>query len=361
MIMYNPADMPKKTRSTRKQKSTPQADMRSLIAGYWVSRLIYVAARLNLADLMKDGPRTAEQLAQRAGVHAPALYRMLRTLSSYGVFTEIKGRRFKLTALGSTLRSDAPASMHGFALFLIGSPVWNAWEDLEFAVRTGQLPFDALYGMPFYQYLNEHPENLKIFGEAMTSLSGTENPEFARVLREVQQRVGFKTIVDVAGGFGSLLALVLKQNPKLRGVLFDLPSVIERARQDRHLTAAGVASRCSFAGGDMFESVPRGGDAYVMKYILHNWDDEHCVRLLKNCREAMNPGGRILIADAVVPPAEKPDWGKLLDIQMMVVVPGKERTKEEFAALFARAGLRLTRIIPTNCPLSLIEGVAARR
>jgi O-methyltransferase domain/Dimerisation domain len=347
--------------SKKKTKSTPQAEMRSLIAGYWVSRLIYVAARLNLADLMKDGPHTADELARRAGVNGPALYRMLRTLSSYGVFTETRGRRFKLTPLGSTLRSDAPASMHGFALFLIGSPVWNAWEDLEFSVRTGQLPFDRMYGMPFYQYLNEHPENLKIFGEAMTSLSGTENPEFASAFQKVNTRGHVRTLVDVGGGFGSLLALILKKNAGLNGVLFDLPSVIERARKDRHLTAAGIAGRCSFAGGDMFESVPKGCDAYVMKYILHNWDDEHCVQLLTNCREAMNPGGRILVADSVVPPAETPDWGKLLDIQMMVVVPGKERTKEEFAALFKRAGLRLTRIIPTNCPLSLVEGVAARR
>jgi hypothetical protein len=292
--------------------------MRSLIAGYWVSRLIYVAARLGLPDLLKNGPRTADDLASQAGVNASALYRMLRTLASYGVFTETRGRRFKLTALGSTLRSDVPASMHGFALFLIGSPVWNAWEDLEYAVRTGQLPFDRLYNVPFYEYLNQHPENLKIFGEAMTSLSGTENPEFVRAFQ----------------------------------------AVIERARRDRHLTASRVASRCAFAGGDMFESVPRGGDAYVMKYILHNWDDEHCVRLLSNCREAMNPGGRVLVADAVVLPVEKPDWGKLLDIQMMVVVPGKERTRAEFAALFERAGLELTRVISTDCPLSLIEGVA---
>jgi SAM-dependent methyltransferase len=344
----------------KKTKSAPQAEMRSLIAGYWVSRLVYVAARLNLADLMKDGPRTADELAERAGVNGPALYRMLRTLSSYGVFTEIKGRRFKLTPLGSTLRSDVPASMHGFALFLIGSPVWNAWEDLEFAVRTGQLPFDRMYGMPFYQYLNDHSENLKIFGEAMTSLSGTENPEVATAFQKINTGGHVRTLVDVGGGFGSLLALILKKSARLRGVLFDLPSVVERARRDRHLTAAGIAPRCSFAGGDMFDSVPRGGDAYVMKYILHNWDDEHCVRLLTNCREAMNPGGRILVADAVVPPAEKPDWGKLLDIQMMVVVPGKERTKEEFAALFERAGLRLTRIIPTRCPLSVVEGVARR-
>jgi hypothetical protein len=359
--VMRPTAKEKKNSKTMARTSTPQAEMRSLIAGYWVSRLIYVAARLRLADLLKAGPETAEALARRAGVNAPALYRMLRTLASYGLFTETKGRRFRLTALGSTLRSDVPASMHGFALYMIGSPVWNAWEELESAIRTGQLPFDRMFGMPFYKYLEQRPEDLKIFGEAMTSLSGTENPEVARVFQQVYQRGRIGTLVDVAGGFGSLLARLLKQTPKLNGVLFDRPAVVERARQDRHLTDAAAAGRCSFVGGDMFESVPQHGDAYVMKYILHNWDDEHCVRLLTNCRKAMNPNGRVLVADCVVPPTEKPDWGKLLDIQMMVVVPGLERTKEEFSALFKHAGLRLTRVVPTRCPLSLLEGVAAAK
>src|SRR6266853_1048887 len=336
--------------------STPQATMRDLIAAYWVSRLVYVAAKLRIADLLKDGPRSAAELAERAGVDAGAMYRVLRTLASYGLFTEKKGRRFALTPVGSTLRTDVPASMHAFALYLIGDPVWNAWGRLEDAVHTGELPFDRIFGMPFYEYLEQHPDYLKNFGEAMTSLSGTENPEVAGVFRKIHRTARFDTLVDVAGGFGSLLALVLKQNARLKGVLFDRPPVIARARNDRHVTASGIASRCTLAGGDMFESVPSGGDAYLLKYILHNWDDGHCVRLLTNCRDSMNPKGRILVADSVIPPGERPDWGKLLDIQMMVVVPGKERTKEEFAALFKRAGLKLTRIIPTNCPLSVVEG-----
>jgi O-methyltransferase domain len=163
----------------------------------------------------------------------------------------------------------------------------------------------------------------------------------------------------VAGGLGSMLALILRKHPKLRGVLFDLPGVIARAHNDTHVTAPGIAGRCTLVAGDMFESVPKDADAYLLKYILHNWDDEHCLRILTNCRDAMNEKGRILIADPVIPPGDAPGWGKLLDIQMMVVVPGKERTREEFAALFARAGLRLTRIITTNCPVSLVEGVRA--
>jgi hypothetical protein len=333
--------------------------MRSLIAGYWVSRLVYVAAKLGLADLLKNGPRTADDLAVAAGAHPPALYRVLRTLAAYGLFTEIKGRRFKLTPLGATLRTDVPASMHGFALMLVEKHVWDAWEQLLYAVQTGRLPFDRIFGMPFYKYLEQHPDDLKVFGEAMTSLSGTENPEIAAAYQKIHKAAGIRTLVDVAGGLGSLLALILEKNPTLIGILFDVPPVIARAHADRHVTAKGIAERCTLVGGDMFASVPRGGDAYIMKYILHNWDDERCVKILTNCRDAMNAKGRILVADPVVPPGDKPDWGKLLDIQMMVVVPGKERTKEEFAALFKHASLKLTRVIKTNCPLSLVEAVRA--
>jgi len=333
--------------------------MRDLIAAYWISRLVYVAARLGIADMLRDGPRTADELAERAGVDGGALYRVLRTLASYGVFTEKPGKRFKLTPLGSTLRSDAPASMHAFALYLIGDPVWESWGRLEDAVRTTELPFDRLFGMPFYTYLEQHPDYLKIFGDAMTSLSGTENPEVAAAFQKIHARARFGTFVDVAGGFGSLLALILRKNARLKGVLFDKPGVIARAEQSPHITATGVAARCTLVGGDMFQSVPEGADAYLMKYILHNWEDEQCVTLLTNCRKAMKAGGRILVADCVVPRTEEPDWGKLLDIQMMVVVPGKERTKEEFVALFRRAGLRLSRVLPTGCPLSLLEAVRA--
>jgi hypothetical protein len=264
-----------------------------------------------------------------------------------------------LTPLGATLRSDVPASMRAFALMLVEKHVWDAWEQLIFAVRTGQLPFDKIFGMPFYRYLEQHPDHLKVFGESMTSLSGTENPEIAAACDKVLKPAGTGTLVDVAGGHGSLLAMILGRHKTLRGVLFDLPAVIARAAADKHVTAKAIAGRCTLVAGDFFESVPKGGDAYLLKYILHNWDDESSVKILTNCREAMNPKGRILVADPVIPPGDKPDWGKLLDIQMMVVVQGKERTKEEFAALFRRAGLKLTRVIPTRCPLSLVEAVRA--
>ena len=333
--------------------------MRDLIAGYWISRMIYVAAKLNLADLLKKGPRTVEQLAEAAGVRPSALYRVMRTLASYGVFTEISGKRFALTPLGQTLRTDVPATMRDFALMLVEKHVWYAWEQLLYALQTGDLPFNKVYGMPFYKYLEAHPDDLKVFGESMTSLSSTENRAVAAGYQKACKTAGVRTLVDVAGGLGSLLAMILKANPKLQGVLFDVPAVIARAQQDQHVTAKGIANRCTLVGGDFLQSVPEGGDAYIMKYILHNWGDERCVTILSNCRTAMNPKGRVLVADPVISTGNNPEWGKLLDIQMMVLLSGKERTKEEFRALFKKAGLELTRVIPTGCPLSIVEAVRA--
>ena len=333
--------------------------MRNLIAGYWVSRLIYVAARLGLADLLKQGPRTAEDLARATGVKAWALYRVLRTLASYGVFAEIKGKRFKLTPLGNTLRTDLPTSMHGFALMLVEKHVWESWEQLLYAVQTGNLPFDRIHGMPFYKYLEQHPHDLKVFGEAMTSLSGTENPAIANAFQKTYRPSSMATVVDVAGGHGSLLAMILGANPKLKGVLFDTPPVIARAGQERHVTVKGIAERCTLVPGDFFASVPTGGDAYLLKYILHNWDDEHCVTILSNIRAAMNRKAKVLVADPVISAGNGQEWAKLLDIQMMVVVSGAERTKDEFAGLFRKAGLKLVKVTPTQCPLSIVEAVRA--
>ena len=191
-------------------------------------------------------------------------------------------------------------------------------------------------------------------GETMTSVSSTENPAIAAAYNFS----GIRTLVDVGGGNGSLLATILKANPKLKGVLFDQPSVIERARQDRHVTVNGVAERCTLESGDFFEAVPKGGDAYIMKRTLHDWDDERCAKILANCRAAMSQKGMVLVVDAVIAPGNEPDRGKLLDMQMLVI-GGHERTKEDFAAVFKNAGLKLTRVVPTKCPLSIVVGVRA--
>src|SRR5580704_18995 len=281
----------------------PQAVLFNLITGRWVSQLIYVAARLELADHLKHGPRTAEELATAAEVQAPALYRALRALASVGIFAETKDKRFKLTPLAVTLQKAVPCSMHAAALML-GEKYWeDAWAQLLHGIKTGEMPFLKAHGIPPFEYLEKHPEDLKIFGETMTSVSSTENPAIAAA----HKFSGIRTLVDVGGGNGSLLATILKANPKLKGVLFDLPSVSTRAKQDRHVTAKGIAERCTLESGDFFEAVPKGGDAYIMKRTLHDWDDERCTKILANCCAAMSEKGKVLVVDSLIPPGNDPD------------------------------------------------------
>jgi hypothetical protein len=329
------------------------AVMYTLIMGRWVSHLIYVAAKLELADHLKHGPRTVEELAAASEVQAPALYRVLRALASVGIFAETKDKRFKLTPLAVTLQKAAPASMHAIALMLEGKYQEDAWAQLLHGLKTGEIPFLKAHGVPPFEYLEKHPEDLKIFGESMTSVSSTENPAIAAAYKFA----AIRTLVDVGGGNGSLLATILKANPKLKGVLFDQPSVIASAKQDRHVKEKGISERCTLESGDFFEAVPKGGDAYMMKRTLHDWDNEHCVKILANCRAAMNQKGRVLVIDSVISSGNDPDRGKLIDMQMFVVTGGRERTRTEFATLFREAGLKLERVVPTDCPLSIVEGV----
>ena len=336
------------------KKLPPQAVMLNLTVGHWVTRLIYVAAKLQLPDLLKKGPRTAAQLAKATGTNPSALYRVLRALASAGIFAETKNGRFKLTPLASTLQAGVPGSLRGWALMIIEKYNWDAFEQLLDGVKTGDAVFGKVHGMPIFEYLEKHPEDLAVFGESMTSLSGVENPAVAAAYKF--SKIG--TLVDVGGGHGSLLATILKANRNLSGVLYDQPSVIAGAKKDRHVTAKGIAKRCTLKAGDFFKSVPRGGDAYMMKYILHDWDDDRCIKILKNCRTAMNERGRVLVIDNVIPAGNAPGWGKLLDIQMLII-GGRERTRVEFAEMFKKAGLKLTRVVPTKCALSIVEGVRA--
>lgn len=336
------------------KKRSPHAVMLDLTIGHWIARLTYVAAKLKLSDLLKDGPRTAEQLATATSVQPPALYRVLRALASVGIFEEIKGGRFKLTPLAATLQTGVPGSLQAWTLMINEKYTWDSWEELLHGIKTHEIPFVKAHGMMPFEYLERHPEDLAVFGESMTSLSGTENPAIASAYPF--SKIG--TLVDVGGGHGSLLATILRANPKLHGVLFDQASVIARAQQDQHVTAAGINERCTLKAGNFFEEVPAGGDAYIMKYILHDWNDEQCVNILRNCRAAMNQKGRVLVVDNVIPPGNDPSWGKLLDIQMLII-GGRERTKKEFAAMFAEAGLKMTRIVPTKSAVSIVEGVRA--
>lgn len=329
--------------------------MLNLTIGHWVARLIHVAAKLRIADSLKKGPRTAADLASKAGVQAAPLYRVLRALASIGVFAETADGRFKLSPLAELLRTDVPDSMHAWALMINEPYNWQAWCEVLHSVETGENAFQKAHGIPIFEHLERNPEDLAVFGESMTNLSRVDNPAVAAACK-LPRHGG--TVVDVGGGHGSLLAAILKANPKWQGVLYDQASVIARAKQDQHLTARGIANRSRMESGSFFASVPGDGDAYIMKYILHDWDDVSSVTILKNCREAMKPKGRVLVVDNVIQPGNHPGWGKLLDIQMLVI-GGRERTKEEFALLFEEAGLKLTRVIPTKAAVSIVEAVRA--
>jgi len=333
------------------------AVMLDLIIGYWVSQLVHAAARLGLADLMKGGPKSPADLSRAVGADPQTLYRMLRALAGVGVFAERKDGRFALTPLGATLRSDRPDSMRAFAIMMVDDHWVEAWTDVLESIKTGQIAFDRVHGLKLFDYFGKHPEKAREFGEAMTSISGTENP----VVTAAYDFSKVGTLVDVGGSHGHLLAAILKANRKLKGVLFDLPQVLDQARKAPFVNDRAIAGRLELTPGDFFQSVPAGADAYIMKYIIHDWDDDLCVKILENCRRAMAPNGRVLVVDIVIPPGNDPHWGKLLDINMLVGPGGRERTRSEFAQLFKRAGLKLKRIIPTASPLSIVEGVSDSR
>jgi hypothetical protein len=322
------------------------------ITGYWVSQMVFVVAKLGVADVLAKGPKTPAAIAEQVGAHAPSLRRVLRTLASIGVFAETPNGRFRLTPLAATLRSGVPGSLRDFALMIVDDYNWAGWGALLHGVTTGAVAFDHVHGVRFFDYLATHPTKEKAFAASMASISGAENDAIARAFAFGR----FGRLVDVGGAHGHLVATILRRHRKLRGVLYDQPQVVAGAPASGLL--AGLEDRVEVIGGDFFASVPAGADAYMMKYIIHDWDDERCVRILGLCREAMAPGGRVLVIENVIEPGNRPGWPKLLDINMLALLTGKERTKAEFRDLFARAGLRLHRVVPTASPISVLEAAA---
>ena len=331
----------------------PAAALRRLVNGYQVTQAIHVAAVLGLADLVADGPRPSDDLAAATGTHPEALYRLLRALASVGLFREEAERRFALTDLGAGLRADAPASLAGWAAF-VGDPYhWQAWGALLHSVRTGENAFRHVHGTDPWTFRARDPERSARFDRAMTSLS-----------RQVTDAVlaaydfgRFGTVVDVGGGTGAFLAAVLARHPTLRGVLFDQPHVVAGAGP--LLAAAGVADRCEVVAGSFFEAVPGGGDAYVLKAILHDWEDADCVRILRACRRAMADGAALLVVERELgPPNEHPD-AKFSDLNMLVAPGGRERTPAQYAALFEAAGFRFAGFTPSAVGTGVYAGAAA--
>jgi len=331
----------------------PQFAMLQMITGFWVSRAIYIAAKLGLADLVKDSPKTAVELARLTGTHSPSLYRALRALASVGVFADDGQGRFAQTPLSETLRSHTPGSLRAMAMVELGQEHFPAWGNLMHSVKTGETAFDNLFKQSAWEYYARNPEDASNFNEAMKGL--TEMVSVAAL--EAYDFSGIDKLVDVAGGTGRLISAILAAHPRMRGVLFDLPHVIVEAGPT--LDAAGVRDRCETSAGDFFRTVPEGGAAYVMKWIIHDWDDEKATVILKNIHRAMDEKGKLLLIEMVVLEGNQPDPSKFLDLDMMVMTGGRERTEAEFKSLLAASGFELARVIRTPFPVCVIEAVRA--
>ena len=333
------------------QQTPPATQMMQMITGFWTSCCIYTAAKLNIADLLATKPQTAGQLAEAVHANAPFLYRVLRALAGVGIFSEKENGEFENTVLSETLRGEIPGSMKAMAIAQLGDH-FNAWGNLLYSVKTGNISFDKIEGMSVWEYYETHPDEGVNFMKAMT---GSTNAAIMNVI-PAYDFSQFKTIVDVGGGNGAFLTAVLDAAKQAKGIVFDEEYVIEETK--RTLKAKSVTERCSAEAGNFFESVPANADAYIMKHILHDWDNEKSIQILTNCCKAMKPGSKLLVIESVIPKGNTPHPGKFMDINMMAMTGGSERTEMEFAALFEKAGLKPSRVITTGSPtLSIIEVV----
>ncbi|TIV98937.1 MAG: methyltransferase [Mesorhizobium sp.] len=322
-----------------------------MAAGGWIGQSVHVAAKLGIADVLESGPKTPREIATTTGSHPEALHRLLRTLASLGIFAEDEEGRFGLTAIADGLRSQAPVSLRAFAIMLGEEMLWRPWGDLHHAVQTGEAAFAHVFGDGLYDYLEAHPAAAAIFDAAITDRARQENKAVVDAYDWWPE-----TIVDVGGGQGSLLTMILAHAPNARGVLFEMPHVADGAK--KMIERTGLGSRCAVVNGDFFQSVPTAGDLYLMRRVVHGWSDESATVILRNCRKAMTHHGRLLIVEHVLAQGNAPSWGKMLDLQQLVLsAGGRERTEKEFAHLLAAAGFKLERVISTSSTASLIEAV----
>ena len=330
-------------------EATTHQQLDQMITGYWVSQAIYAAAKFGIADLLKDGPRTVPELANATSTNADALYRLLRALASVGIFAEDDARRFALTPLAEPLRSDVPGSKRALAL-MSGDEQFRSWAEIDYSVRTGKIAFDKVFGKPIFDYLGEHPDKARIFDAAMVGIHGRESS----AILDAYDLSGIGILADIGGGNGSQITEILTKYPEMKGVLFDLPHVVERAQG--RIEASGLQGRCNLVPGSFFDAVPPGADAYVLRHIIHDWDEEKCLTILRNCHRAMSTGSRLLLIESVIPSGNEPFPGKFLDLVMLLIPGGKERTRDEYRELFEQSGFELTRIVPTGTEVSILEG-----
>jgi hypothetical protein len=320
---------------------------------YVGSSALHAALALGLPDRLAAGPKPVAELARETGTNEDALYRVLRVLASLGMFEEQAPRTFAANLPAQLLRSQ-PASSRDILFFLTEPHHFRIHAELLHTLRTGQPAVEKVMGKPVFEVFASDPAFAKVFNDAMTSMSAQVIP----AALEAYDFSGIRVLVDVAGGHGRVLTSVLRRHPAMRGVLFDVEHVIAGAGP--LIAEAGVADRCTTVSGDFFAAVPAGGDAYIMKHIIHDWDDDRSLTILRNIRAVLAgvPNGRVILLESVVQPANVPDFGKLIDMEMLLIPGGRERTEEEFASLFARAGFELTRVVPTASALSVIEAVA---
>jgi hypothetical protein len=329
----------------------PHAAVLELNMAAVLARALYAVTRCGVPDLLARHSATAEELAGEVGVDPTALLQMLRALAPAGIFTHGPDGRFGLTPVGATLVTGHPTAARDLVL-TFGGPVFTAALGvMPEVLATGRTGVHIALNTSTFEYLRAHPEEEAIFNRTMIAVHG-EEPAAVAAAYDFSD---VKTLVDVGGGLGTMLVTLLQHNPHLTGTLFDAPSVVEAAEQT--IAAAGVEGRCERVGGDFFASVPTGGDAYVLSHIIHDWDVEACHTILRNCRTAMNPGGRILIVEMVLPPGAEPHPGKVLDVIMLAIAGGRERTAEEYGQLLAPVGLRVERVVPTASPVSIVEAV----
>ena len=331
----------------------PHAQLIQMGTSFWISRIVFAAAKLGLADHLAAGPKSAAELAGVTGMHAPSLHRLMRTLASLGILTERDAQRFALTPLGEALKTGAPGSARASIVTLAGHLGWRSWEQLLYSLETGKTGFEKAFGMGAFEYLAQHPDEASLFSETMIGVHGAE----PQAVAEAYDFSAFGTIADVGGSSGNLLAAILTRHQKPRGILFDLPHVVRDA--PALLKARGVADRVSIEAGSFFETVPKAADAYVLSHVIHDWSEAQCLTILGHCRSAMKPESRVLLVEMVLPPGDTPHFGKILDMTMLVMPGGEERTDAEYAALLGKAKLRMTRVVPTGSAVSVVEAVPA--
>jgi hypothetical protein len=328
----------------------PAQHVLQIATGYVLSTALQIAVRLGVADHLANGPRTSQELAAATGTLDDPLCRLLRVLAGVGIFAEVQPKTFALTPPADVLRKDAPQSIHDVVLFIADPLHLRVYADGIESLRTGKPAVETTFGMPAFEYFKTHPEYSAVFNNAMTNFSAAIVP----AVLEAYDFSGINLLVDVAGGHGQVLTSILRKYPAMRGILMDLDHVLAGAKPN--IDASGVGDRVQTASGDFFKAVPPGGDAYIMKHIIHDWDDERAVQILRSIHTAFgSKPGKVLLLEGVLPPSNEPGLGRIMDLEMLFMPGGRERTADEYGALFDRAGFQLTQVVPTKSPVSVVE------